>query len=156
VSQPHRIRLFLDSNVITGGIVAPWGLDKATLSLCAAKVCKLVLAVAVRDEVDENLLLRAARLPSLDSDRLMEGYRRLLSLSNPELVPYPNDDLLNSSRHLIRHAADVPVLLSAMASEPDWVLTHNIKHFTKAVAQRTSLRIATPAEFFRTLSALFR
>jgi hypothetical protein len=47
------------------------------------------------------------------------------------------------------------VLLSAMAGKPDWLLTHNTKHFTKAVAQRTSLRIATPAEFFRTLSTLF-
>jgi predicted nucleic acid-binding protein len=61
---------------------------------------------------------------------------------------------VTSSRNLIRHEADVPVLLSAMASKPDWLLTHNTKHFTKAVAQRTSLRIATPAEFFRTLSAL--
>ncbi|SRR6266567_4868414 len=40
---------------------------------------------------------------------------------------------VQSSRHLIRHAADVPVLLSAMASKPDWLLTHNIKHFTQAV-----------------------
>jgi len=156
VTPQRRIRLFLDSNVVTGGIVAPWGLDKATLSLCAAKVCKLVLAVAVRDEVEENLLLRAARLPSRDGDRLMEYYHRLLSLTDPELVPYPKDDLVSSSRHLIRHAADVPVLLSAMASKPDWLLSHNTKHFTKAVAQRTSLRIATPAEFFRALSALFR
>jgi predicted nucleic acid-binding protein len=156
VTQPRKIRLFLDSNVITGGIVAPWGLDKATLSLCAAKVCKLVLAVAVRDEVDENLLLRAARLSSLDGDRLMEEYRRLLSLANPEMVSRPNEDMVNSGRHLIQHAADVPVLLSAVASKPDWLLTHNTKHFTKAVAQRTSLRIATPAEFFRALSTLFR
>jgi predicted nucleic acid-binding protein len=156
VTGQRRIRLFLDSNVITGGIVSPWGLDKATLSLCAAKICNLVLAVAVRDEVDENMLLRAARLPSSDGDRMMEHYRRLLSLTNPELVPYPDRDLVRSSRHLIRHAADVPVLLSAVASKPDWLLTHNTKHFTKKVGERTSLRIATPAEFFRALSALFR
>jgi predicted nucleic acid-binding protein len=154
--QPRKIRLFLDSNVITGGIIAPWGLDKATLSLCAAKVCKLVLAAAVRDEVDENLLLRAAHLPSTEGDQLMEGYRRLLSLTDLELVPRPKEDMVNSNRHLIRHAADVPLLLSAMASKPDWLLTHNTKHFTKAVAHRTSQRIATPAEFFRRLSALFR
>jgi predicted nucleic acid-binding protein len=154
VSSPRRIRLFLDSNVLTGGIVSPWGLDKATLSLCAAKVCKLVLAEVVRDEVEENLLLHAERLPALDADRLIEDYRRLMKLTNPELVPYPDKDLVRASRRLIRHEADVPVLLSAMASKPDWLLTHNTKHFTKVVAQRTSLRIATPAEFFRTLSAL--
>jgi predicted nucleic acid-binding protein len=156
VTSRRRIRLFLDSNVLTGGIVSAWGLDKATLSLCAAKVCRLVLAEVVRDEVEENLLLHAERLPSLDAGRLIEDYRRLIKLTNPELIPYPERHLVSLSRHLIRHEADVPVLLSAMASKPDWLLTHNMKHFTKAVAQPTSLRIATPAQFFRTLSAVFR
>ena len=156
MTKQRRIRLFLDSNVLTGGIVSPWGLDKATLSLCAAKVCKLVLAEVVRDEVEENLLLHAERLSVRDADQLIEDYRRLIKLTNPEMVPYPDTDEVRANRNLIRHEADVPVLLSAMASEPDWLLTHNTKHFTKAVAQRTSLRIATPAEFFRTLSALFR
>jgi len=151
----RRLRLFLDSNVLTGGMVSSWGLDKATLSLCAAKVCQLVLAEAVRDEVEENLLLHAERLPSLDADELIEDYRRLIKLTNPEIIPYPSESLVSASRHLIRHAADVPVLLSAAASKPDWLLTHNIKHFAKAVAKKTSLRIATPAEFFRTLSSLF-
>jgi predicted nucleic acid-binding protein len=155
VTSRRRIRLFLDSNVLTGGIISPWGLDKATLSLCAAKVCKLVLAEAVRDEVEQNLLIHAERLSPRAAGQLIEDYRRLIKLTNPELVPYPDKHLVNSSRNLIRHEADVPVLLSAMAGKPDWLLTHNAKHFTKAVAKRTSLRIATPAEFFRALSALF-
>jgi predicted nucleic acid-binding protein len=62
---------------------------------------------------------------------------------------------VHSSRGLIRREADLPVLSSAMASKPDRLLTHNTKHFTKTVARRTSLRIATPAEFCRTLSTLF-
>ena len=161
MTSQRRIRLFLDSNVLTGGIVSPWGLDKATLSLCAAKVCRLVLAEVVRDEVEENLLLHAQRLPALrlpalDADKLIEDYRHLIKLTNPEVVPYPDKDLVRSNRHLIRHEADVPVLLSAMASKPDWLLTHNLKHFTKAVAQRTALRISTPAEFLRVLSRLFQ
>ncbi|HEV2729221.1 MAG TPA: PIN domain-containing protein [Terriglobales bacterium] len=156
MTTQRRIRLFLDSNVLMGGIVSPWGLDKATLSLCAAGVCRLVLAEVVRDEVEENLLFHAGRLPSIDADQLIEDYRCLIKLANPELVPYPDKDLVRSSRHLIRHQADVPVLLSAMESKPDWLLTHNTKHFTRAVAQRTSLRIAMPVEFFRALSALFR
>ena len=152
----RRIRLFLDSNVLTGGIVSPWGLDKATLSLCAAKVCRLLLAEVVRDEVEETLLLHAESLSALDADQLIEDYRHLIKLTNPEIIPYPDKDLVRLNRHLIRHAADVPVLLSAMAGKPDWLLTHNTKHFTNTVAQRTSPRIATPAEFFRALSALFR
>ena len=73
-----------------------------------------------------------------------------------ELVPYPSPPLVRTNRDLIRHEADVPVLLSAIASKPDWLLTHNIKHFTPAVAKRAALRIATPADFFRALSSLLR
>ena len=156
MSGGRRIRLFLDSNVLTAGIVSAWGLDKATLSLCAARVCRLVLAEVVRDEVEENLILHAERLPSVDADQIIEDYRRLIRLTNPEIVPYPSRDLVRANRHLIRHEADVPVLLSAMQARPDWLLTQNTRHFTKAVAQRTSLRIATPAQFFRTLSALLQ
>jgi hypothetical protein len=116
----------------------------------------LVLAGVVRDEVQENLVLCAKRTPSLDAGQLIEDYHHLIRLANPELVPYPDEDQVHSSRHLIRHESDVPVLLSAMAGRPDWLLTHNTKHFTKSVAQRTSLRVATPADFFRALSALLR
>ncbi|MGO9516990.1 MAG: hypothetical protein ACLPND_08100 [Candidatus Korobacteraceae bacterium] len=76
------------------------------------------------------------------------------TLTKPQLVPYPPADSVRSQRHLIRHIADVPILLSAMASKPDWLLTHNTKHFTPALAHRMGLRIATPAEFFRALASL--
>jgi len=92
----------------------------------------------------------------LSRPTLFEHYHRLVKLTDPEIVQYPARELVQSSRHLIRHAADVPVLLSAMASKPDWLLTHNTRHFTQSVAKRSGLRIATPAEFFRTLSSLLR
>lgn len=148
----RRIRLFLDSNVLTGGLIAPWGLDKAVLSLCAARVCKLVLAEVVRDEVEQNILLHAERMPALDADALIEDYRRLVQLTHPEWVPYPSAELARANRSLIRHEADVPVLLSAMAAKPDWLLTNNSKHFTQEVAKRTGLRIAATVEFFRVLA----
>jgi predicted nucleic acid-binding protein len=156
VTGARRLRLFLDSNVLTGALVSPWGLDKAVLSLCAARICRLVLAEAVREEVEENLLLHATRLSSQEADELIENYRGLIRLTKPELIPYPDADAVRSNRHLIRHEPDVPVLLSAMAAKPDWLLTNNTKHFTQTVAHRTRLRIATPGEFFKTLSSLLQ
>jgi predicted nucleic acid-binding protein len=156
VTPPRRLRLFLDSNVLTAGIVSAWGLDKAVLSLCAARICRLVLAEAVREEVEANLLLHTERLSSAQADKLIANYRGLVRLTKPESIPYPEADSVQANRRLIRHASDVPVLLSAMAAKPDWLLTHNTKHFTQAVAQRTGLRIATPVEFFKTLSSLLR
>ena len=145
--------MFLDSNVLTAGIVSAWGLDKAVLSLCAARICRLVLAEAVREEVEENLRLRLGGMESGDVNRVVfDSYVHLIDLMKPEMVPFPGEAEVMAGRHLIRHAADVPVLLSAIASRPDWFITHNTKHFTPAVARRTGLRIATPVEFFRALS----
>jgi hypothetical protein len=77
---------------------------------------------------------------------------RLMQLAHPEIIPFPDADSVRQSRHLIRHAADVPVLLSAIEAKPDWLLTHNIDHFTPEVARKTGLRISTPRGFFRTLA----
>jgi predicted nucleic acid-binding protein len=155
VSERGPLRLFLDSNVLTGGIVASWGLDKAVLSLCAARICRLVLAEIVRQEVEENLLQHAAALPSQEAEQVLADYTTLLTLARPERVPLPDVQDVMRARPLIRHAADVPVLLSAMQSQPDWLLTHNTAHFTPAVATRTGLRIATPRRFFQTLARGF-
>lgn len=152
MSEPGPLRLFLDSNVLTGGIVAPWGLDKAVLALCAARICRLVLAAIVQDEVENNLLAHAAALPPHDAEQVLADYSRLLILTRPEIVPLPDLAAVVQARPLIRHAADVPVLLSAIRSQPDWLLTHNTAHFTPAVATRTGLRIATPRTFFQALA----
>jgi len=138
--------------VLTGGIVAAWGLDKAVLSLCAARICRLVLAVVVRDEVEANLIEHAAALPAGEANELLKGYETLIELMRPELIPPPRLQEVAKSRHIIRHAADVPVLLSAISCRPDCLLTHNTRHFSAAVARNTRLRIATPALFFKTIS----
>lgn len=152
MSRGERVRVFLDSNVLTAGIVSAWGLDKAVLSLCAARICRLVLAEAVREEVEENLLLRLGGMESGDVNRVLDSYVHLIDSMKPEMAPFPGEAEVVAGRHLIRDAADVPVLLSAIASRPDWFITHTTKHFTPAVARRTGLRIATPVEFFRALS----
>jgi hypothetical protein len=147
------IRLLPDSNVITGGIVSFWGLDKAVLSLCSARICKLVLADAVKEEVERNIRLFVERLGKNESTRFLEDYDRMLALANPERVPRHSQERIVASRHFIRHESDVPVLLSAIDSQPDWLLTNNTKHFTSEVALRTGLRISTPIDFFRTLTS---
>lgn len=152
-SEPRKqLRLFLDSNVLTGGIIARWGLDKAVLSLCAANICRLVLAEAVKEEVEENLLLHATGLDGNAAQQLLDDYTGLIKLARPEIVPYPDEKDVLASRRLIAHEADVPVLLSAMKAKPDWLLTHNVKHFTPQVAKRTGLQIGSPAAFFLQLT----
>lgn len=152
MSRQKPLRVFLDSNVLTGGILSAWGLDKAVLSLCAARICRMVLAEYAREEVEDNLLYRAAAFPTEEGAQILDDYANLLKLARPEIVPLPSTEQVAEARRLIAHAADVPVLLSAMEARPDWLLTHNLKHFTPQVARRCGLRIASPAEFFVLLS----
>jgi hypothetical protein len=55
---------------------------------------------------------------------------------------------MTANQRLIRHASDVPVLLSAIEAKPDWLLTHNTKHFTQVVAARCGLRSLLRWSFF--------
>ena len=155
MTSSRRHRLFLDSNIIVGGFSAHWGLDKAVLSLCAAKIYRLVLSEPVQVEVERNLSELAIRRPQSNLPDPIDDFRRFLELSSPEFVARPNLSMIDSNRHLIRHAADLPVLLCAIAAKPDWLLTNNTKHFTQTVARKTGLRIANPYGFFRSVSALF-
>ncbi len=145
------LRLFLDSNVLTGGILASWGLDKAILSLCASRICRMVLAEVVMDEVEANLILHASALSPGESDQVLKDYDRLIKLARPIRIPAPSIEEVRASRRLITHAADVPVLISAMKARPDWMLTHNTRHFSEAVAGRAGIRIATPSAFFKAI-----
>ena len=153
MSRSNPPRLFLDSNILTGGLIARWGLDKAVLSLCAARTCQMVLAEVVREEVERNLLRKAlaSGIEPATTEQLLADYDGLLRLAKPETIPLPSRESVVSSRHLIRHAADVPVLVSALTVQPDWLLTRNTDHFTPEVARKTGLRIATPQVFFRSL-----
>jgi hypothetical protein len=63
-------------------------------------------------------------LHAADVKPITEGYCLLIASVEPEVVPYPEGARVRSNRHLIRHLADVPVLLSAMDAGPDWLLTH--------------------------------
>jgi predicted nucleic acid-binding protein len=153
MSKTNSPRLFLDSNILTGGMVARWGVEKAILSLCAARTCQMVLAEAVREEVERNLLKKAlaAGMNQEFADQLLADYDKFLKLSKPEIIPFPEKQLVLASRHLIHHAADVPVLVSAIIAKPDWLITNNTDHFTPEVGRKNNLRIVTAHGFFNSL-----
>jgi hypothetical protein len=107
----------------------------------------------VQGEVEDNLIELLASDARLANETI-NAYSTLLRLLSPELIPLPNKQEVDRHRHLIRHQADVPVLVSAMTATPDWFLTTNTRHFTKQVALRTQLKILTPQEFLTSIRVL--
>lgn len=146
-------RLFLDSNIILDALRSDFGLSKAIISLCAARIHKAVISVYVAGEVEDNLLLDVYTLNRSDGEKLLDRYEEMLKRLRPEIVPLADRTEVIFASRVIRHIHDAPVLAAAINARPDWLLHRNRKHFSKAVADRTGLRLATPKEFFRIIHA---
>lgn len=147
--------LLTDSNVITDGLVSRFGQSKAVLALCAARTCRLVLPEIVRLEVEHNLLKFISRFGEKQTEALIADYEGFVKLARPIHVPLADKERIGQNRGLIRHASDVPVILAAIDSQPDWIITRNRDHLTDEVAAKINLRIASPAEFFEHLIDAF-
>ena len=143
----------MDSGVLLEGLLAPWSASRAVLILSRRRVFKIILAEYVQGEVEENLLELLASDSRLANETI-DAYSTLLQLLEPEFIPLPSKQEIDRHRHLIRHQADVPVLVSALKAAPDWFLTTNTRHFTKQVALRTQLKIVTPQEFMTSVRVL--
>jgi len=101
----------------------------------------------VREEVEENLLIRLGGVESGDASLALGHYAHLIELMKPELVAYPGQEEVKAARHLIRHAADVPCCSPRLPVVPiGFSRTTPTFHARRCSADR--LRIATPVEFF--------
>lgn len=152
-NPPSVPRLFLDSGVFLEGVLAPWSVSRALLIHARRRAFTVILAEYVRMEVERNLLAILAHNPELATEAI-DTYDTLLQLLKPGRIPLPTKEEIANYRHLIRHQADVPVLVSALNASPDWFLTTNTRHFTPQVAARTGLKITTPQAFLQNLSIL--
>jgi len=148
-------KLLLDSNVITDGLLSRFGLSKSVLALCAAKTCRLILSEWVRIEVERNILKKLGVLSENEVEELIEDYQGFLRLTRPVKIPVADESRVVANRALIRHFADVPVVLAAIDAQADWLITRNRDHFTDEVARKIKIRIASPGEFFSALIESF-
>lgn len=148
-------RLLLDSNIITDGLFSRFGLSKSVLALCAAKTCRMVLSEWVRIEVERNILKKTNVLPEEDAEQLIEDYEGFIKLARPIKIPLVEESRVIDNRSLIRHFADVPVVLAAIDAQVDWLITRNREHFTDEVSRKIGIRIASPGEFFSAMIESF-
>lgn len=144
-------RIFLDANVLIDGMVSRWSVSRAVLVLCANRVARLVLAEYVKIEVENALLTIAQsnRFKPREANRMLEDYERFLQLAKPEIVTATESRPLMQQAAIIHHIHDVPVLAAALKAQPDWLLSLNRKHFSRAIGQRTGLVIGDPLDYFR-------
>ncbi len=116
---------------------------------------RIVLAEAVEREVRRDLAIALAKLPSERASVITSGFEGWLSRVQIERHPMPSEDEILAHYAQImpalRHANDVPAVITAILAQPDWVLSTNTKHWNAELATRTGLHIATPQRFLAQL-----
>jgi putative PIN family toxin of toxin-antitoxin system len=133
--------VFLDSNVIFSGLYSPDGPAGQILEYFITGRIRVAISQLVLEEVVRTL---KGKLPEA-----LPAFRILLL--NTSLLIVRNPSARETTRWVkIIDTDDVTIIASAAAVKPDYLVTGD-KHFfaTKIVAEKSGLKIVTPAQFIQ-------
>lgn len=135
-----RADLFFDSSALFAGVASSTGAARALLVLSETGVINITISEQVVTETERAL---ARKVP-----RALPDFRESLRIDTLRIVRDPTMEEITPHKELISHAADVPIVVSAMKAEVDYLVTFNRRHFLDdpVVAERSGLRIGTPGE----------
>jgi predicted nucleic acid-binding protein len=132
--------LFFDSSALFAGVISASGASRALLLLAEAGVLTITVSAQVLAETERAV---ARKVP-----RALLDLRSALRSTGLRLVQDPTAGDVEADRGILRHEADVPILVAAMKAGVDYLVTLNRRHFLDdpAVAVRAGLSIGTPGE----------
>lgn len=143
-------RVFLDSGVFVEGISAEWGAAKGILILGCYGVLALETSEVVSVEVTR--VLGRKGIPTGARSAFAKLVQTIGLIIHPRPLEGDIREGIQQYLPLMRHRADIPVLVAAIAAKPDWLVSSNPSHFNAEVARASGLRIVTPAQLMRYLS----
>ena len=138
-------QVFADSSVVIAGAISHTGASRDVLTMAEIGLYQLVLSRQVVDECERNLQKKyLAALPYLAK---LLGHMNVLIVSDP--APVALTPWLTAIE-----IKDLPILVAALQSQVDCLLTLNPKDFIPRLAQATGLTIQSPGEFIEELRRL--
>ena len=140
--MPKRIvRVFLDSNVILSGLLSEKGAPRTILDLLTLKLPFLVGSTGRYNliEIERNLKKKMPEILSV--------YKRYLPKLNLKIIHLPRQEELREFSGKIANK-DIPVLVSAIQSKADFLVTGDKQHFGKMKdLDKYPFHVVTPSEF---------
>ena len=139
------VRVFLDSNVILSGLLSDKGAPRIILDLLTLKLPFLVGSTGRYNliEIERNL---EKKMP-----KILAVYKRYFPRLNLKIIPLPQPDEVGAFAGKITDK-DVPILISAIRSKADFLVTGDKQHFQKLKSPGDYLfRIVTPSEFINVI-----
>jgi predicted nucleic acid-binding protein len=132
------INIFFDSSALIAGIVSSQGAARALLLLAEDNRLSITISEQVLVEVERNL---ARKVP-----QVLPFAREMIRCAQIKIVRDPSKEDITPYMDWMQHAADVPILVSAMRLQADYLVTHNSKHFmdqTNYLSKQSGLRIGS-------------
>lgn len=137
------MRIFLDSSALLAAAGSAQGASRFVITVAAAHDWELITSDYCAEETRRNLSkLRpaAAKVWQKQLSPLVRFVRTAVALDKPLVFP---------------KAKDQPVVITALASRADWLLTLDEGDFQKKLGREIyGLRLATPGEFLLEQRAL--
>ena len=135
------VRVFIDSNVILSGLLSERGAPRIILDLLSLRLPFLIGSTGRYNliEIERNL---KNKMPSL-----LFLYKAYLPKLNLKVIPLPRpEDIRDFSGQIAEK--DIPVLISAIRSKADFLVTGDKQHFGKMKElDKYPFHVLIPSEF---------
>lgn len=141
----RKPKVFVDSSVIFSALFSDTGASAAILKLASQKEIILLTSNYIKVEVRRTLSKKAAWL--------LPTYEAALDRALFQVVTPPTQTEVNHAQKLISDSADAPILAAAIKAKADCLVTLDKKHFTREIEVASGLRIVTPSECIKEISA---
>lgn len=141
----RRYKVFLDTSVIFAAVLSETGGARKLFRLGDVSMISLLIGSNVLRECEEVVRRKVpSSLPML-------AY--LLELGRVDISTQSPEDLLEQAKATLAYEPNAYVLAEAIASEPDWFVTHDKVHFLGANlgSSLSSIRIGTPGDILQAL-----
>jgi uncharacterized protein len=139
------VRIFLDSNVILSGLLSERGAPRILLDLLSLRLPFLMGSTGRYNLIEIERNLKKKR------PDLLPSFRTYLPKLHLKVIPLPRPEDVRDFFGQIAEK-DVPVLISAIESKADFLVTGDKQHFGKMKKlDKYPIRVVAPSEFIDTL-----
>jgi predicted nucleic acid-binding protein len=149
--------VFLDANVLIEAAIVQAAPAVAIMHLAATGVLALITCHLVIDDVEDEILDRAAINPG-EVDNLINSWQQLLDRTELKITNNPSIKLVleTKKKYLasMRHLADIPVLASAIEVQANLILSGNREHFNNKTSKKCGIPIYSCHEFLRQFTSV--
>ena len=134
----RRLNAFLDTSAILAGLNSPTGAAGVILAACVTGDVVPIISPQVIEEAERNI---KDKFPTL-----LDAWHSFL-LVPPQVTKDPTLSQVTKA-YAVLPTSDAPILASAIAANPDALVTWNTRHFLRpSVTASVAFPILTPGDF---------